>query len=60
MRAFRPSPTEAESTSEYVVNIEQRLKQAHQILQDQQAHIKLEDKDKPMKSREGDLILLEN
>lgn len=54
--AYNHSPDEDDSTQEYVIGIEQRKKQAHQILQDQQAHIKGEEDDEPPRIAEGDMV----
>lgn len=56
---YNHSPDKDVFTQEYVIGIEQRMKQAHQMLQDQQAHMNGEEDDKPLSFSEGDMVLLE-
>lgn len=57
---YNPSPDQNESTLDYVIGMKHIRKQAYEILQDQQAHIKENIDDEPLKFSEGNLVLLEN
>lgn len=57
---YNPSLETDESTHEYAIRKAKRLKDAHQLLQDQQTHIQREDEEENLRCALGDLVLLEN